>query len=84
MTATEHFQLIFPSHRLFVYEDGELRYRFPTEQIGRIYERMAQKVILKNQLRVTAVLEVWSVGGLVKEVCLVVKAVPEEDLVEQL
>lgn len=84
MTPTEHFQLIFPSHRLFVCQDGELHYRFPTEQIGRIYERMAQKVILKNELRVTAVLEVWSVGGMVREVCLVVKAVPEEDLVEQL
>lgn len=84
MTATEHFQLIFPSHRLFVYEEGELKYRFTTEQIGRIYERMAQQVILKNELRVTAILEVWSVGGLVREVCLVVKAVPEEYLIEQL
>lgn len=84
MTALEHFQLIFPSHRLFIDEGGELRYRFTSEQIGRIYERIAQKVILKNELRVTAVLEVWSIGGLIREVCLVVKLVPEEDLVEQL
>lgn len=81
MTALEHFQHIFPSHRLFIDQDGELRYRFTTEQIGRIYERMAQKVILKNQLRVTAVLEVWSVGGMVREVCLVVKLVPEEEMI---
>jgi hypothetical protein len=81
MTALEHFQLIFPSHRLFI-EDGELRYRFATEQIGRIYERMAQKVVLKNELRITAVLEVWHVGGMVREVCLVVKPVPEEHLIE--
>lgn len=83
MTALEHFQLIFPSHRLFVDED-ELKYRFKTEQIGRIYERIAQKVILKNGLRATADLEVWSVGDLVREVCLVVKEVPEESVIERL
>ena len=83
MTALEHFQLIFPSHRLFVDED-ELKYRFKTEQIGRIYERIAQKVILKNRLPAMAVLEVWRVGGIVKEVCLVVKEVPEEYLIERL
>lgn len=80
MNALEHFQQIFPSHRLFA-DNGELRYRFPTEQIGRIYERMAQKVIIKNGLRATAYLEVWRVGDLVREVCMVVKEVPEESLI---
>lgn len=80
MNALEHFQQIFPSHRLFS-DDGELRYRFPTEQIGRIYERIAQKVIIKNGLRAVAGLEVWESAGQVREVAMVVKEVPEESLV---
>lgn len=80
MNALEHFQQIFPSHRLFS-DDGELRYRFASEQIGRIYERIAQKVIINNGLRATAELEVSESGGQVKEVAMVVKEAPEESLV---
>lgn len=84
MTALEHFQLIFPSHRLIVSE-GELKYRFgKSEQFAKIYERIAQRIILKKGLPLTADAETWASGGVIFEVSLVVKPVPEEDLVEQL
>jgi len=71
------FQQLFPDHRLTAYPD-ELKYRLRSEIVGRAYEDTARGIILEQGLPLTAVLEVWKVGGIVREICLVVKMVPEE------
>ena len=73
----EQFQQLFPDHRLIAYPD-ELKYRLRSEIVGRAYEDTARGIILEQGLPLTANLEIWRVGGIVREVCLVVKMVPEE------
>lgn len=77
ISPLEQFQKLFPDHRLTAYSD-ELKYRLRSEIVGRAYEDTARNIILKQGLPLTADLEVWRVGGIVREVCLVVKMVPEE------
>lgn len=78
------FREIFPDHRL-ASAYGELKYRYGIheEVIGRIYERMAQRIILKKGLPLTADLEKWSVCGSVRRIVLVVKAVPENSFEDE-
>lgn len=76
------FREIFPSIRLTAYDD-ELNYRFRSADFGKICEKHAQKVILKKKLPLTAELKIWEKRGVVFEICLVVKEVPEQDVIER-
>lgn len=80
ISPLELFREIFPATRLFVYPD-ELNYRFRSVDFGKICEKHAQRTILDNHLPLTATLEVWRKRGVIFEVCLVVKEVPEESII---
>lgn len=80
ISPLEQFQRLFPVTRLEAFE-GELHYRFKNPITGRYFEDYAQRIIIENKLPVVADLEVWSSGGYVHEISLVVKMAPEEYLV---
>lgn len=82
MHPLRHFNLIFPSHRLVRVAD-ELRYRFVSDDLANIYERVARKIILAKGLPLVAHVETWQSGGVVREIAMVVKEVPEMDIVER-
>lgn len=81
ISPLDAFRIGFPGTRIIVL-DNELRYRFRLMGPAKVAEKLAQTIILKNGLRVTADLEIWSVGGLIRDITLVVTLVPEEYLIE--
>jgi len=78
MTPLLQFARIFPDHRLQVISKEELRYRFNSVDCARIYERVANRMILKKGLPITAHVETWESSGIVREIAMVVEPVPEE------
>lgn len=76
MDPLDYFREIFPSHRLAP-RKGELRYLFNGCDCARIYEVVAARIIKKNKLPLTADLEIWESKGVVREVAMVVKMVPD-------
>lgn len=80
ISPLEAFQKAFPGTRIIVLED-ELRYRFRVMGAAKTAEKLAQQIILKEGLRITAALEIWEIGGYVREIALVVKPVPEESII---
>lgn len=80
ISSLEAFQKAFPGTRIIVLED-ELRYRFRIMGAAKTAEKLAQEIILKEGLRITAALEIWEIGGFVREIALVVKPVPEESII---
>lgn len=76
MNPLDIFREIFPTHRLAP-RKGELRYLFNGCDCARIYERVAARIIKKNRLPLTADVEIWESKGLVREIAMVVKPVPD-------
>lgn len=82
MSPLQHFTNIFPDHHLIPLPD-ELRYFLPTRDCALAYEHVARQVILSKGLPLTAAIETWESGGYVREIAVVVREVPEEDVVER-
>jgi len=82
MLPLNHFRHIFPSRQLIELPD-ELRYKMNSEDCGRIYESAARRVILRKGLPLVAELETWSSRGVVREIALVVREAPEQDVIER-
>ena len=82
ISPLKYFRLVFPSHRLVSCVDV-LKYRFATEDMGKIYERFAKWVINRKGLPLTAELETWSSGGVIREIALVVKEIPENSFEDE-
>lgn len=80
ISPLQTFQEAFPSIKLIASED-ELRYTFKSETCFNLYWKMAQRLILKQGLPLTAEKEIWEKRGFVFELALVVKLVPEEHLI---
>jgi len=80
ISPLEVFQRHFPSINLIA-TDEELRYRFKSKLGQQVYDKIAQRIILREGLRITADWEVWQSGAVVHEIALVVKPVPEESLI---
>ncbi|HTI12484.1 MAG TPA: hypothetical protein VL832_28120 [Puia sp.] len=80
ISPIEQFRELFPLINVVALED-ELRYKFKGYDSWNFYFKRAQKMILKHKLRVTAEKEQWASGGYVHELAIVVKPVPEEDLI---
>lgn len=77
ISPLQAFQEAFPSIKLIASED-ELHYTFKSETCFNLYWKMAQKLILKEGLPLTAEKEIWEKKGFVFELALVVRMVPEE------
>lgn len=77
ISPLDAFRIHFPGTRIIVLED-ELRYRFRLLGPAKVAEILSQQIIMKHGIPVTAELEIWNVGGFVREIALVVKLVPEE------
>lgn len=75
------FQQLFPDHRLIYNYPDELKYGFASPDAGRIYERVANRLILKKKLAIVTELKIWHVGGRLREVALFIKPAPEEHLI---
>lgn len=73
----EAFRRLFPASRIVVLEDS-MHYRFRNQVTAKYFEQLAQEIIIANSLPLTAALGVWSAGGVVFEMSMEVKAVPEE------
>lgn len=73
----ETFRRLFPASRIVVLEDA-MHYRFRNQVTAKYFEQLAQEIILANGLPLTAALGIWSAGGVVFEMSMEVKAVPEE------
>jgi len=73
----ETFRRLFPASRIVVLEDA-MHYRFRNQVTAKYFEQLAQEIIIANKLPLTAVLGIWSAGGVIFEMSMEVKAVPEE------
>jgi hypothetical protein len=73
----ETFRRLFPASRIVVLEDA-MHYRFRNQVTARYFEQLAQEIIIANKLPLVAALGIWSAGGVVFEMSMEVKAVPEE------
>lgn len=77
ISPLDTFRIHFPGTRIIVLED-ELRYRFRLIGPAKVAEKLSQEIILQYGIPVTADLEIWEIGGFVREISLAVKLVPEE------
>lgn len=59
----------------------ELRYKFTIKECALEYECVALQIILENGLPLVAHLEEWSSRGIVREIAVVIKMVPDEQKV---
>ena len=82
ISPLEAFQKEFPSTRVAVYDD-ELVYKVSNGHAAVWFEAKAQRIILENNLPLTAHLEEWGKRGFIFERTIVVKIVPEQHEVEQ-
>lgn len=76
----ETFRRLFPASMIVVLDDA-MHYRFRNKVTALYFEQLAQEIIIANGLPLVAALGIWSVGGVVFEMSLEVKAVPEEYLI---
>lgn len=81
ISPIEQFQKAFPEQRIvYAYQD-ELKYRYTCEAVGKFYEGMANRLILKKGFSLVTELKIWHVGGKLREVALFIKPVPEAEIV---
>lgn len=83
MSTLEKFNQIFPSGRLKHATPEELRYTFRWDSCAKAYEYFARKMILHYGLALTADRETWYSNGVVTEHAIVIRPVPEPDVIER-
>jgi hypothetical protein len=76
------FRDIFPSHRLTEIP-GELRYIMPSDVVANAYSVAAFKTIMGLRLPLVSMLDIWRSRGKVREIALVVREAPEQDVIER-
>jgi hypothetical protein len=76
MNPLAYFNSLFPSHRLRQGND-ELRYIFSGIDLANIYEQVASTIIKTKTLPLTTDVEVWESKGVVREIAMVVRNVPD-------
>lgn len=60
-----------------------MSYLFQGTDCAKIYERVAQRIILRNKFSLQTMIDIWISGGVVREIAMVVRPVPEQDIVER-
>lgn len=60
-----------------------MRYLFQGTDCAKIYERVAQRIILRNKFSLQTMIDIWISGGVVREIALVVREAPEQDIIER-
>ena len=81
ISPLKQFKAAFPEHRLVYAYSDELKYRLTTPYLGQVYEGIANRLILKKKLALVTELKVWHVGGVLREVALFIRPVPDEEMV---
>lgn len=82
MDALQIFKLVFPDGHL-IETDDELRYPMRCDSCAKAYEYFARLGILWKRLPLIAERQTWYSGGSVIEIAVVIRMVPEEDLIER-
>lgn len=73
---------MFPDRNLIEIED-ELRYVLRNDLIARAYNIVACGVIVAKGLPLVAMIDVWMSRGEIREISLVVRMAPEQDVIER-
>lgn len=76
------FRDAFPDGHL-IETDDELRYKMRCDSCAKAYEYFARLVILWKRLPLIAERQTWYSNGKVREIAVVIRPIPEQDLIER-